>query len=251
LSYYSRDNEREADSLGNEYMVKAGYSSKGFVGLMNMLNSMHKQKSSAASVLFSTHPMSSERYDTAVNKNNNQYKYSKDYPQNRDRYMDNIAPIRKMKYSIEQMQAGDAFMMKKQYSEAEDSYKKAIKKAKNDYTAHVMMAKCLLVQEKSSETLKYTKNASRLYPAEAQAYHLSGFAYINLKKYRKAYNQFEKYEEHLPGNPHITFFKGYSKDGMDQIEKAAGFYQQYLDAVQQGKYAQHAYTRLKKWGYIE
>ena len=251
LSYYSRDNEREADSLGNEYMVKAGYSSKGFVGLMNMLNSMHKQKTSAAQVLFLTHPMSSERYDTAVNKNNNQYKYSKNYPQNRDRYMDNISSIRKMKYSIEQMQAGDAFMMKKQYSEAEASYKNAIKKAKNDYTAHVMMAKCLLIQEKSSETLKYTKKASKLYPSEAQAYHLSGFAYINLKKYRKAFNQFEKYEEHLPGNPHITFFKGYSQDGMDKIETAANFYYQYLDALQQGKYAQHAYNRLKNWGYIK
>ncbi|MCP3900564.1 MAG: M48 family metalloprotease, partial [Desulfobacteraceae bacterium] len=70
LSYYSRDNEREADSLGNQYMVNAGYSSKGFVGLMHMLNSMHKKKSSAASILFSTHPMSSERYETAVKKNN-------------------------------------------------------------------------------------------------------------------------------------------------------------------------------------
>ena len=251
LSYYSRDNEREADSLGNEYMVKGGYSSKGFVGLMDMLNSMHKQKSSATSVLFSTHPMSSERYDTAINKNNNQYKYSKNYPLNRDKYMDSIADLRKMKPAIKQMQEGDAFMMKKQYAEAEGSYKKAIKNAGNDYTAHVMMAKCLLIQKKPLKALKYTKNAKNLYPSEAQAYHLSGMANIKLKHFNKAYNQFEKYDNYLPGNPHITFFKGYSQEGMEKIESAADNYTKYLNAVQQGEYAQHAYSRLKKWGYIK
>ncbi|MCD4719499.1 MAG: M48 family metalloprotease, partial [Desulfobacula sp.] len=61
LSRYSRDNEREADYLGNEYMVKAGYPAKGFVGLMEMLESLHKESPSSAQVLFSTHPMSAER----------------------------------------------------------------------------------------------------------------------------------------------------------------------------------------------
>ena len=42
LASYSRDNEREADALGMEYMVKAGYSPKGMVGLMEMLNNMNQ-----------------------------------------------------------------------------------------------------------------------------------------------------------------------------------------------------------------
>ena len=251
LSYYSRDNEREADSLGNQYLVKAGYSSKGFVGLMDMLNSMHKQKSSAASILFSTHPMSSERYDTAVKKNNDRYKYTKKYPLNRDRYMDKIASLRKMKPAIKQMQEGDAYMSKKQYSKAETSYRKALKKAKYDYTANIMMAKCLLVQEKPLKALRYTKKASKIYKSEAQAYHLAGMANIKLKHFNKAYNQFEKYEKNLPGNPHIIFYKGYSKEGMNQIDNAANNYKKYLNLVQQGKNAQHAYNSLKKWGYIK
>jgi predicted Zn-dependent protease len=251
LSRYSRDNEREADSLGNQYMVKAGYSSKGFVGLMDMLNSMHKGKSSAASILFSTHPMSSERYDTAVEKNNNRYKYTKNYSMNRNKYMDNIASLRKMKPAIKLMQEGDAYMIKKQYSDAENSYKKAIKKAGNDYTAHVMMAKCLLIQDKPLKALKYTKKANRLYKSEAQAYHLSGVANMNLKRFNTAHRQFENYDKYLSGNPHITFFKGYCKEGMDQIENAANNYKEYLNIVQQGKYAQHAYNRLIKWGYIK
>ncbi|MCK5543076.1 MAG: M48 family metalloprotease [Desulfobacterales bacterium] len=251
LSYYSRDNEREADSLGNEYMVKAGYPSKGFVGLMHMLNSMHKKKPSTVEVLFSTHPMSSERYDEAVKKEDTKYTYSKNYPLNKDKYMDNIAPLRKMKPAIKQMQEGDAYIMKKQYSKAQDSYQKALKNAGNDYTANIMMAKCLLIQEKPLKALRYTKKASRIYKSEVQAYHLSGMANLKLKKFNTAYNQFEKYENHLPGNPHIIFFKGFSQEGMKQTENAANNYKKYLNLVQQGENAEHAYNSLKKWGYIK
>ncbi len=37
LSSYSRDNEREADALGQEYMVRAGYPASGMVGLQQLL----------------------------------------------------------------------------------------------------------------------------------------------------------------------------------------------------------------------
>ena len=54
LASYSRDNEREADALGMEYMVRAGYGSNGFVGLMDMLNSMPKRKPGAIELMFTT-----------------------------------------------------------------------------------------------------------------------------------------------------------------------------------------------------
>jgi hypothetical protein len=38
---------------------------------------------------------------------------------------------------------------------------------------------------------------------------------------------------------------------MNQIEPAAKEYRSYLEVVQEGKYAQHAYRRLVDWGYIK
>ena len=43
LSSYSRDNEREADALGQEYMVRAGYPAKGMVGLQQLLVNQQKE----------------------------------------------------------------------------------------------------------------------------------------------------------------------------------------------------------------
>ena len=51
LASYSRDNERQADALGMEYMVKAGYGPDGMVGLMDILNNMSRGHQSAAELL--------------------------------------------------------------------------------------------------------------------------------------------------------------------------------------------------------
>lgn len=68
LASYSRDNERPADDLGLHYMVKAGYHPGGRVGLMEVMPNMSNHKASAAELLFATHPMSDERYQTALKK---------------------------------------------------------------------------------------------------------------------------------------------------------------------------------------
>ena len=43
LSSYSRDNEREADALGQEYMVRAGYPASGMIGLHQLLVDQEKK----------------------------------------------------------------------------------------------------------------------------------------------------------------------------------------------------------------
>ncbi len=249
LARYGRDNEREADDLGNRYMVQAGYSSMGFVGLMSILNNLNKTKASAADMLFATHPMSDERYETAVAKSRDPYGHSAALPLNRERYMDRTASLRAVGNAIEALQEGDRYMAKKQYGTAETHFARAIKLAKEDYAAHVMMAKCLLANNRFERAATYADLAVSLYPAEAQGHHVAGFAHVKLKQFNRAYERFNSYDRLLPGNPGTLFFKGYCQEGMDRTETAAQFYNQYLNEVQQGSYAGHAYKRLKEWGY--
>jgi predicted Zn-dependent protease len=48
------------------YMTRSGYGPQGMVGLMEMLNSMNQHRAGVTDLLFATHPMSSERYQTSV-----------------------------------------------------------------------------------------------------------------------------------------------------------------------------------------
>jgi len=251
LAKYSRDNEREADALGMQYMVGAGYGSEGFIGLMEMLNSMSKHKSTTVDLLFATHPMSQERYDTAVQTANTKYKSALKGPLNRERYMDHTAGLRAQKGAIQEIQNGEKQMAQSKFDAAGDHFRKALKMAPNDYVALCMMSISNLVQKNYAVGRQYAEMAQQAYPEEAQAYHLSGFSKIQLKDFEGAYEEFSSYELRLPGNPNTIFFRGYCQEGMDNTKQAASEYRRYLQIVQEGKYAQHAYRRLVDWGYIK
>jgi len=247
LASYSRDNERQADALGMDYMVESGYSSEGMVGLMDMLKSMGKHQPSAMELMFATHPMSEERYQTAVQTAETQYRAAKKNPLYRERYMDNTARLRAKKGAIEQMQLAEKDMAKKDFTAADRHLRRALKKAPDDYTALVMMSKSQLIQKNWAIGRQYAEMAQQSYPQEAQAYHLSGFANIKLKNYDSALEEFNRYDQVLSGNPNTVFFKGYCYEGMKKYPQAGREYQRYLQAVNQGNYAKHAYTRLREW----
>ena len=251
LASYSRDNEREADALGMEYMVKAGYGPKGMVGLMEMLQSLSKSKPSTIELMFATHPMSDERYQNAVQNSRTKFASAQNLPLNRERYMDHTARLRAMKGTIEELQKGEQAMNGQKMGEAEAHFQNALKQTPNDYTGLVMMATCQIVQKKPAEGLRYSEAAKSVYPQEAQAYYLSGFAKLQTKNFAGAYQDFSSYEKVLPGNPTTVFFKGFSKEGMGNKEEAAKEYHRYLQVVQEGKFAQHAYGRMVEWGYYK
>ena len=251
LAKYSRDDERQADALGMEYMVRSNYNAHGMVGLMDILRNLSKHKPNVIELMFATHPMSEERYQTAVETAATKYQSSKGFSVHRERYMDHTAKLRAMKGAIEEMQNGEKAMAKKDFSGAEEHFRKALREAPEDYAGLCMMAKCLLAQKKDKEARRYAERAKQVYPEEAQAHQLSGITKLEEKDFGRAYEDFISYEKLLPGNPSTIFLKGYSLEGMERKNDAANEYYRYIQIVNQGDQAQYAYGRLVEWGYIK
>ncbi|MCA1793652.1 MAG: M48 family metalloprotease [Desulfotignum sp.] len=253
LAKYSRENEREADFLGHEYMVGAGYGSKGFVGLMEMLNTLNKQQPTSAQMLFSTHPMSDERLTAAVQRDQGTYAATRNSPVYKERYMDHTAGLRRRKKAILAMQEGEKYMAQEKYDKARASFASAIYQAKDDYAAHVLMARCLLIQEKAAEAASYATAAIQLYPEEPQGHYMAGLAHVGAKQFSRALDNFTRCDQLLPGNPQLTFYKGYCRDKMGRQRPAANDYEAYLKMInyQSNQYSQYAVKRLKEWGYAQ
>jgi predicted Zn-dependent protease len=253
LSKYSRDNEREADYLGHDYMVKAGYGSPGFVGLMEMLNTLNKQQPTAAQMLFSTHPMSHERLDAAVQRDQGPYAGTRNAPVFRERYMDRTAALRQRKKAIELMQEGEKYLAQEKLDAAQTAFSSALKQADDDYAGHVLMAKCQLIQKKNAEAASYASAAIQLYPTEPQGHYMAGLAHVGTRQFDRALDNFTSCDRLLPGNPQLTFYMGYCRDNLGQRQAAANDYANYLKMVnyQSNQYSQHAYKRLKEWGYAQ
>ncbi|MFC1497072.1 M48 family metalloprotease, partial [Verrucomicrobiota bacterium] len=201
LSHYSRQDEREADATGMDYMVKAGHNPKGMIGLMDVFVKLHKSKPNVVETLFSTHPMSDERYSTAVGNADQLYQPAKNFPVNRERYMDHTAKLRKNRGAIEAIQSGGRAMMKKKNTDAEAFFSKALKQAPDDYTGLLMMAKFCIAKKEYDKARRFAKQAKLVYPAEPQALHVHGMSLIKLRRFDSALAEFGSYAKRLPGNP--------------------------------------------------
>ncbi|MBM4147480.1 MAG: tetratricopeptide repeat protein [Lentisphaerae bacterium] len=251
LCRYSRDDEREADALGMEYMSRAGYGPEGMVSLMDVFRNLHRSKPSAVDLLFSTHPMSDERYETACRLAAGEYAAARGRADSRDRYLDRIGGLLRIRGAIEEMQNAQALLMKKKPAEAEARLKSALRQAPDDYAGLLMMAKCCMAQNRADEAARYADRAKSVYPSEAHALQVSGFAKLSGGRFDAAMVEFEAYETKLPGNENTAFFLGRCLEGMGRRQECVAEYIRYRKQAPAGAYAGYVQNRLVEWGYLK
>lgn len=250
LAKYSRGDERQADELGMEYMVRSGYSPQGMISLMNILVSLGKSKPGAIEMMFSSHPMSGERYKTAVKRAQSDYASSAGLPVKRERYMDHTAGIRRQTKMIDHIQKGDSAMQAKKLTAAEAEYNSAIKLNASDYEALMKMAICQANKKNMTGAQGFVSQARQAYAAEPLSYQMGGLIALNLKQFERAHNDFVHYKKILPGNPMSLFLNGRSLEGMNRRKDSAEEYRAFLKQVQSGDEADYARMRLTEWGYL-
>jgi len=247
LAHYSRENERQADSLGMLYADKTGYNPQGMVSLMGMLRDRSNHKANAVELMFATHPMSDERYNTAQKTSQKNYRGSLKRKLKVQRYNDNIASLRKIAPSIEAQQQGEAQLAKKDVAGAIASYKQALSVTPNDYPALVGLSRLQMVAGNSKEGEAFAKQATRVYPREAQGHNLLAVASLEQKKPEQALTALSNYDKILPGNPNSEFLRGVSFEQMGRKSNAAQSFNRYLKKAPKGDQASYARSRLQQF----
>ncbi len=200
--------------------------------------------------MFSSHPMSRERMDTAQRLASTQYAASRGASPRRERFMDRTASLRAIKPTITACKAGETAMAKKDFGGAQQQFTTALRHTPNDYAANLRMAQCLQAQRKIGEARRYADAARRIYPEEAQAMKLVATLKLAAGEPAAAFDDLQRYDRALPGDPGIVFLKGVSLEGMGNQRASAEHYASFLRATQQGPAAQYAASRLRAWGYL-
>jgi len=251
LAGYSREHEREADALGQEYLVKAGYPATGMMRLHQLLVAEEKSAPSLLQTMFSTHPMSSERMQAAQAAADSRYRISNSLDVRRERFMDSTASLRRIRPTIDACKNGETAMAARQYPKAQAEFQTALARTPRDYASNLRMAQCLQAQGQTAKAVDYADNAREIYPQEAQAYKLAGVLALQQRDAGRAYQNLDRFDRLLPGDAGITFLKGISLEGMGNRQAAAQHYAAYLRQSQQGNAAQYSYNRLKAWGMVK
>jgi len=251
LARYSRAHEREADGLSLKYMTAGGYNPQGAVDLMDLLRKLSKSNPNVIEMLFATHPMSEERYQTMLQESRSTYAQHSALPLHREIYLDRTASLRAMKGAIEKMQKGEEALADKKLNDADTFLTSALKLAPDDYAGLLLMARLRLAQKKWAEAERLAGDARAVYPREPQSYYLSGMAKVKAKRFDPAYKDFGDYERMLPGNPNTIFYLGYCEEGLGRREAAANHYKTYVENSNETEEHKYAYQRLLEWGYIQ
>jgi predicted Zn-dependent protease len=251
LASYSRDNEREADALGQDYLVRAGYPASGMTRLHELLIGENERRPSMLQTMFSSHPMSVERRDSARQAADVRYAASAKAPAHRERFMDRTASLRRLKPTITACQNGETAMSRKALPDAQQQFATALKATPQDYAANLRMAQCLQAQGRLADARRYAAAAREVYPQEAQAMKLGATLQLGLRNPAAAYAELQAYDRALPGDPGVLFLKGVALEGLGQRQAAAQHFGSYLRVTQQGGAAEYSAARLKAWGYLK
>lgn len=251
LARYSREDEREADRLGMEYMVKAGHNPQGMVDLMDVLVRQEKNRPSALELMFATHPMSRERRDMAEQAVRTTWAAGAGLPLGRERYMDETAPLRAMAPVIRAIQEGDEAQRARRLREAEAAYSRALATAPEDYEALLKMGAVRMAQNRHRDARQFVERARAVDPEEPQALAMLGAISLQLGQLDRAHQCFSDYDRRLPGDPAIAFLDGLALEQMRRLEEAARRYVQFLRAGGSGSEAEYARARLAEWGVIQ
>ena len=95
LMAYSRDMEREADDIGFDLMLAAGYDPREAPKIWrNLMEEMEAADDSMPSIFFASHPSTSERVSTLEKRAQAAVSSSPDLIPSREPYLDMIAPFR-------------------------------------------------------------------------------------------------------------------------------------------------------------
>lgn len=250
LARYSRENEREADRLGMDYMVASGANPQGMVDLMGMLRAMNDRQPGSMEVMFSSHPMSDERYANVQRQLNSDYRSETSRATQRERYMDNTARLRRRSDTIRALRDAEMAIGRQEYSNANAKLAEARRSTPDDYPAWVITAKAQMMQDQPTQAIESLRRARQIQPEEGQAMYLLGINLLSQDDAGGALTEFQRYEQVLPGNPNTRFLVGYSHEQQDNKPQAATAYQDYLRQVQQGQQAEYAFGRLREWGYL-
>jgi predicted Zn-dependent protease len=218
-SGFSRDQEREADALGIDYMVKAGYSPEGMVRLQEFFWTKLEGKEDPMWIegLFRTHPFSKERLE------NTRAKVAKDYPGTvkNSAYLLNEAPFRERTARLREVQKayeiadrGDALLKEKKYDEALAKYREAARMEPEQAPFYSSAGQVNMIKKNTAAAEEDLRKAISLDGEYFEPRLLLGAIRYQRKEYRAAIPELEKSMDLMPTREAATMLsKSYAALG--------------------------------------
>jgi len=200
---FSREQEREADWLGIDYMVKAGYNPEGAVQLQEYFyRQLEGGKNPMwAEGLFRTHPFSKERLDNARARIAERYPdtvKNPNYTFNGTIFLQKTARMREAQKAYDVSDEGDKLLKAKRYDEALAKYLEAARMEPGQAPFHSSAGRVLLIRKEFGPAEGELRRAIELDNESFEPHFLMGALRYEKREYRAAIPELERSMELYP-----------------------------------------------------
>lgn len=246
---YSRDQERQADELGYQYMTQNGYNPQGMVQVFQMFKAMEKTEPGFTAAMLSSHPLPNERIQSAQQRVLQSDPRLTNQPMKTASFSRALALQKRRAPAYAAMDKGAALASKRRFTEAASYFRRAISLYPQEGLFHTQLALVYLQQKNNRAALQEAKTGAALAGNNFYALLVAGAAYRAQGDYRNGAQSHFAASKLLPDQYINLFFLAYCLDRLGQRSYAADYYRKVVRLSPKTKYGTTAQARLTQLGY--
>ncbi len=248
MARYSREQERQADELGFEYMVRAGYSPEGMVEVMEVLQSANEREPGLLERMFASHPMTSERVKTArqrVAKAPTDVRSRKEVVRP---YRDATQLVRTTRESYDQLARGRGLLAEKKVGEAVTVLRTAADATVGDPLPRSFLAAAELQSGDTTSALRDAQRAAggpggkNIFYVQA----ITGEVFLEAGRFEDALLHLDTAKALLPDQAEVELLRGRALASMGRTSEARTAFRRVKELVPDTALAREAESRLQK-----
>jgi predicted Zn-dependent protease len=193
VSGHGRANESEADVVGLDYMVKAGYDPREAPGTFEQLMKEYGDQTAIQNFFYGDHPTNKSRIEKLTGLV--QSKYSQDVETRK--LITNTAEFKQRTREL-LVEVGRLDYERKRFKTATAMFEKALQANGSDPVSHYYLGKIALDTGSPDQAIAHLTSALKGEMKPVEAYRELGLAYYKKKDRAKAIESFERYLEVAP-----------------------------------------------------
>ena len=249
LAHYSREQERQADDVGMQYMVDAGYNPEGMVRVMEVLASASRRQPNLLERMFSSHPLTEERIATASAHLAEMPPEVRQRPLQRDTYLRITERVRAQRDAYDRLAEARTALADNQPRRALSMMQQSVDEWPSDGILRTHLAAALLEQERVGQAMRHISRAERDAPEVFLPHFVAGQTFLVAERYREALSSLDQAGNLLPEVAEVIFLKGVAYQEMGQGRRAAEQYNQVIQIAPNSELATRAAQRMQQLGY--
>ncbi len=250
LLRYSRDHERQSDELGMEYMARAGYNPEGFVESMEILKGAHDREPSKLEAMFQSHPLTTERIETARQRAAAKYPEKLGAPYRVEAFASATRGLKAEAPAFKLMDEGEKLLAKKDARGAAAKFDEAARLAPRQAILPALKAIALVDANELRSARDAAREAVRRDPALFHGRLAGGISSYKLSDWRDAIGELEAAERSAGAQVVTTYYLGRSYDALGDRSSAVEKYKLIVQSGATGEPGDYSKRRLLEWGVV-